>query len=141
MIPSNQLAITHKKHLNNCILFSQIKAFIHITRYDISVFFSICCNLLPLADLLDTSYQISSFCSILKAHFFRCFLHFFSKLIDRFLKIPVQKTNDLLDIFFIGTLIRMSGTRTHALFHVIIQAWTVLSTVSRKVSITGTHLI
>ena len=89
MIPSNQLAITHKKHLNNCILFSQIKAFIHITRYDISVFFSICCNLLPLADLLDTSYQISSFCSILKAHFFRCFLHFFSELIDRFLKISV----------------------------------------------------
>ena len=35
----------------------------------------------------------------------------------------------------------MAGTRAHALFHVIIQAWTVLSTVSRKVPITRTYLI
>ena len=59
MISSDQLAITHKKHLNNCILFSQIKAFIHITRYDISVFFSICCNLLPLADPAHAVDQIT----------------------------------------------------------------------------------
>ena len=103
MLPPDQLSVPDKEDLRHRILF------VHRKRNDILVLAVTVRNLLPLADLLDTSYQISSFCSILKAHFFRCFLHFFrffcgalcrgfcflfgsrlfSELIDRFLKISV----------------------------------------------------
>lgn len=141
MISAYQPAITHKEHLNNSILFPQIQTFVHITGNDVSVFFSVGSDFLPFTDLLDAAYQITCFRSILKTHLVRCFLHLLSKLIDRILKITIQKSQYFLNIFFIDTLVCMPGTWSHALFHMIIQARPVFATVSRKIAVAGAYLI
>ena len=141
MISSNQLAVAHKKHLNDSILFTEIQTFIHITGNDISVFFPIGSDLLPFTDLLNAAYQITCFSRIFKPHLIRCFLHLLSKLRDCFLKITIQKSQHFLDIFFVNTLVCMPGTWSHALFHMIIQARPVFATVSRKIAVAGAYLI
>ena len=134
VISADHPAASHKEHLHNCILFLKIQAFIHCRSYNISVFFSVGSNLLSLADLTNTLYQIPITGGILKTHFLGSCHHLVRKFVDRILKIPIQKTDHLLNVFPVLFLIHMPGAGTGTLFHMIVQTWPVLPAVTRKVS-------